>query len=59
MDTDLDFLQTVSDALRAGAIGVAAGRNVFQHANPTAMVAAIAQVLEGGSVKEAIRLINP
>jgi len=59
MDTDLDFLQTVSDAMRAGAIGVAAGRNVFQHDNPTRMVAAIAQVLEGSSVEDALKLINP
>ena len=59
MDTDLDFLQTVGDAMRAGAIGVAAGRNVFQHDNPTRMVAAIAQVLEGSSVEDALKLINP
>jgi len=59
MDTDLEFLQTVSDALHAGAIGVAAGRNVFQHENPTGMVAAIAKVLDGASVDEALEILKP
>jgi predicted phospho-2-dehydro-3-deoxyheptonate aldolase len=59
MDTDIDFLQTVSDAMRAGAIGVAAGRNVFQHENPTGMVAAIAKILNGGSIETALEILNP
>jgi len=59
MDTDIDFLQTVSDAMRAGAIGVAAGRNVFQHENPTSMVAAIAKVLDGRSLEEALEILTP
>ena len=59
MDTDIDFLQTVSDAMRAGAIGVAAGRNVFQHENPTGMVAAIAKVLDGGSIEAALEILTP
>jgi fructose-bisphosphate aldolase/2-amino-3,7-dideoxy-D-threo-hept-6-ulosonate synthase len=57
--TDDDFLQTVSDAMRAGAIGVAAGRNVFQHENPTGIVTAIAKIIkENVSVEEASKFIK-
>jgi DhnA family fructose-bisphosphate aldolase class Ia len=41
MNTDLDVLTAVSGAIDAGAIGVAFGRNVFQHDNPTGMVKAL------------------
>lgn len=57
-DTDRDFLQNVSDAMRAGAIGVAAGRNVFQHENPTKMVAALAKIIKDyGAVEDALQLL--
>jgi fructose-bisphosphate aldolase/2-amino-3,7-dideoxy-D-threo-hept-6-ulosonate synthase len=59
-ETDREFLQNVSDAMRAGAIGVAAGRNVFQHDNPTRMVSAIAKIIkENMPVGEAINQLNP
>ena len=58
-DTDREFLQTVSDAVRAGAIGVAAGRNVFQHANTTGMISAIAQIIKNNSsVEDALQLLK-
>ncbi|MFX1294828.1 MAG: 2-amino-3,7-dideoxy-D-threo-hept-6-ulosonate synthase [Promethearchaeota archaeon] len=57
-ETDREFLQNVSDAMHAGAIGVAAGRNVFQHENPTKMVSAIAKIIkENGSVKDSLQLL--
>lgn len=58
VDTDREFLQNVSDAMHAGAIGVAAGRNVFQHEDPTKMVAALAKIIkENRSVDEAIQAL--
>ena len=59
MDTISEFLETVSDAMRAGAIGVAAGRNVFQDENPTGMVSAIAKIVkDNASVEEALRSLS-
>jgi predicted phospho-2-dehydro-3-deoxyheptonate aldolase len=57
-DTDRAFLVNVEDAIRAGAIGVAAGRNVFQHTNPTGMVHAIATILQGHSVDDALNALK-
>ncbi len=57
-ETTAEFLQNVSDAVKAGAIGVAAGRNVFQDKNPTGMVASIAKVVAGGSVEDALELLK-
>jgi fructose-bisphosphate aldolase/2-amino-3,7-dideoxy-D-threo-hept-6-ulosonate synthase len=58
-ETDQEFLQQVKEAMDAGAIGVAAGRNVFQHANPTGMVAAIAKIVkENASIEEALQALN-
>jgi len=37
-NTDKDFCQMVYDSIKAGGAGVAAGRNVFQHENPTKIV---------------------
>ncbi len=55
-DTDREFLQNLSDAMRAGAIGVAAGRNVFQHENPMGMVSAISKIVkENSSVEDALK----
>ncbi|MCZ6680054.1 MAG: hypothetical protein O7E52_22725 [Candidatus Poribacteria bacterium] len=55
MDTQRDVIMTVSGAMEAGAIGVAFGRNVFQHPNPTGMVRALRQVVhEGASIGSAL-----
>ena len=49
------IFQGVRDAIDAGAAGVAFGRNVFQHENPTIMVNALkALVHNGASVTEAL-----
>jgi len=51
-----EFCQMVYDCIQAGGKGVAAGRNVFQHENPTAMVKVICGIVhEGLEPKEALR----
>ncbi len=58
-ETDLEFLKMVEDSIKAGATGVASGRNVFQHKDPSSIVRAIAAVVhEGKSAKEAIKLVK-
>ncbi|MGI9621304.1 MAG: class I fructose-bisphosphate aldolase [Acidimicrobiales bacterium] len=54
-----DMLQNIHDAIRAGASGVAIGRNVFQCDDPTAMTRAIvALVHDDVSVDEALAIIG-
>jgi len=49
------IFQGVRDAIDSGAAGVAFGRNVFQHENPTIMVNALKELVHNGaSVKEAL-----
>jgi len=58
-DGDEDFLRTVEDAVKAGAIGVAVGRNVFMHHKPEAMLrAARAIVHQERTVEEALRELS-
>jgi DhnA family fructose-bisphosphate aldolase class Ia len=55
MDTERDVLATAAGAMKAGASGVAFGRNVFQHPDPTAIIGALRQIVhEGASVKSAL-----
>jgi fructose-bisphosphate aldolase/2-amino-3,7-dideoxy-D-threo-hept-6-ulosonate synthase len=55
VETDAELLQMISDAIAAGARGVAIGRNVFQHDKPTDIVRAIARIVhENTSVSEAL-----
>jgi fructose-bisphosphate aldolase / 2-amino-3,7-dideoxy-D-threo-hept-6-ulosonate synthase len=48
MKSDRDVLETVEGAMGAGAKGVAIGRNVFQHKNPTKITRAIACIVHKG-----------
>jgi len=58
MATERDALVTAAGAIEAGAIGVAFGRNVFQHPNPTGMIKALRKVIhEKTSVDEALTLL--
>lgn len=58
-ETDEEFCRMVYDSIQAGASGVAAGRNVFQHENPTAMVKAISAIVhKGASVEQALKIIG-
>lgn len=55
METDREVLQVVSDAMEAGAGGVAFGRNIWQHKNPESITRAIARVIhEERSVEAAL-----
>ena len=56
MTTEQDVLGAVAGAVEAGAVGVAFGRNVFQHDNPTGMVKALRRVVHDRvPVAEAIK----
>jgi len=56
-DTDEEFLAMVRAAVDAGGRGVAIGRNVFQHENPTAMTRALTLIVhKGASVRMPWRL---
>lgn len=58
-ETDEEFLRMVYDSIQAGGAGVAAGRNVFQHKNPTAMVKAISAIVnEGSKVGDAVKMLG-
>jgi putative autoinducer-2 (AI-2) aldolase len=54
-----EALEFTFNAIKAGAIGVDMGRNIFQNENPVAMIKAVRAVVhEGSSVKEALKLYN-
>ncbi len=54
-----ESLQTIKDAMNAGSAGVACGRNVFQHDDPTGMVKAIADIVhKNAEVKEALQEVK-
>jgi len=55
--TELELLENIAGAMEAGAAGVAIGRNVFMHENPTAMVKKICAVVhESLSPGEALKI---
>jgi fructose-bisphosphate aldolase/2-amino-3,7-dideoxy-D-threo-hept-6-ulosonate synthase len=57
--TDLEFLQMIEGAMKAGARGVAIGRNVFQHRDPTRMTRAICAIVHHGrSAEEAASILS-
>ncbi|SEO91374.1 fructose-bisphosphate aldolase, class I [Halogranum amylolyticum] len=52
---DHDFLSTVEAAMDAGAAGLAVGRNVWQHEDPTYILDALEEVVfEGATAEEAL-----
>ncbi|HIH70298.1 2-amino-3,7-dideoxy-D-threo-hept-6-ulosonate synthase [Methermicoccus shengliensis] len=58
-ETDEQFLRMVEGAMQAGARGVAVGRNVFQHDEPTKITRAICAIVhEGATVREALELLR-
>lgn len=57
MSSDLELLKTVHDAVGAGAMGVAFGRNVFQHPNPAPLAYAIRQILDSKVSEEDLILL--
>jgi fructose-bisphosphate aldolase/2-amino-3,7-dideoxy-D-threo-hept-6-ulosonate synthase len=59
IETVREILQMVNDSLKAGAVGLSIGRNVFQHENPESMVKALsAMVHRRVSVDEALRVLG-
>ncbi|HDM36652.1 MAG TPA: fructose-bisphosphate aldolase [Candidatus Syntrophoarchaeum butanivorans] len=59
VETDLDLLEMIEGAMEAGARGVAIGRNVFQHDDPTLITRAICMIVhEGASAKEANEMLK-
>lgn len=59
MNEDVEILQTIADALEAGASGVAIGRNVWQHLNPAGMCRALIELVHGsGSMAQAMKEIQ-
>ena len=54
------MLQDIRHAMDAGAIGTTIGRNIWEHAQPARMVAALAAIVhEDASVDVAMRQLEP
>ena len=59
MGDDAALLGLVRNAMDAGASGIAVGRNVWQHANPAAMAAALSSIVhDDASVDAAMKLVS-
>jgi len=59
MESDRSILEMVKGAVEAGAAGTSIGRNVFQHKNPTRIVAALSMIVhENASVDDALNYLN-
>jgi class I fructose-bisphosphate aldolase len=57
--TEEDFLKQVKGVIDAGGVGVAVGRNVWQHEEPLKMATALrALVVEGRDLEEVLRLMK-
>ncbi|MFA0823083.1 MAG: 2-amino-3,7-dideoxy-D-threo-hept-6-ulosonate synthase [Methanomethylovorans sp.] len=58
-ETDEQFLEMIRGAIDAGSRGVAIGRNVFQHENPTKITRAITEIVhKNRTVEEALELLK-
>jgi len=58
-ESDYEVLKMVEDAMAAGAIGISLGRNIFQHARPDLMTAALrAVIIDGISAKQAASILT-
>jgi predicted phospho-2-dehydro-3-deoxyheptonate aldolase len=58
-DSDYEVLKMVEDAMAAGAIGISLGRNIFQHARPDLMTAALrAIIIDGVPAKQASSILR-
>lgn len=59
MESTREFLQIVSDSIKAGGAGLSVGRNVFQHPNRVALVRALRGIVhENMSVEQALALVG-
>jgi fructose-bisphosphate aldolase/2-amino-3,7-dideoxy-D-threo-hept-6-ulosonate synthase len=58
-ETDEQFLEMIRGAIDAGGRGVAIGRNVFQHENPTKITRAITEIVhKNRTVEEALEILK-
>ncbi|WP_406655622.1 2-amino-3,7-dideoxy-D-threo-hept-6-ulosonate synthase [Methanolobus sp. ZRKC2] len=58
-NTDKEFLEMIEGAMEGGSRGVAIGRNVFQHDNPTKITRAITEIVHHKkSVEEALEMLK-
>jgi len=58
-DTEREVFEFVFDGIQRGAIGVNLGRNVWQHAYPSAMAAALRAIIHGNAdVDEAVHVFE-
>ena len=59
MDTELDVLETIFNALQEGAMGVVMGRNIWQNNHAVAMIRAVRSVIhEDATPEEAHEMYN-
>ena len=59
MGDDEALIRMVKNSMDAGASGIAIGRNVWQHANPPAIAAALSAIVhDDSSVETALKLVN-
>ncbi len=59
MGSDRATLEMVKGAMDSGAAGISIGRNVFQHSNPTRMVAALSMIVhKNATVDQALSYLN-
>ncbi|MBU4429062.1 MAG: fructose-bisphosphate aldolase, partial [Verrucomicrobia bacterium] len=59
LESDGDILTMVENAMKAGSAGVSIGRNAFQHADPSRMIAAISRIVhEKATAKEALKFLK-
>jgi len=58
LGSDLEVLRLAQSAIRAGAMGITFGRNIFSHVNPEGITRALAQVVfEDASPESAVKLV--
>ena len=58
-ETEREFLEAVSGAIKAGAAGVTIGRNVFEHKKPELMTRAISSIVhEKKTVNDALKFLK-
>ena len=57
-NTDTEILQMCKDAMKAGAIGVTFGRNIFQHPKPNEIIKALHSIIFEKDYNEATKLRN-
>jgi DhnA family fructose-bisphosphate aldolase class Ia len=58
-DTEREFLEMTRGVMDAGAIGVAFGRNIWEHKNPTLMIKALKVIIHANKgVQEALEILQ-